>query len=297
MINRIETQVLAKNLKQILMNKFFLVITILFSFSQVLAQSDIKNSKDYYLLDRIPNYHIISYNETEFGAHGFFIENKKTPVEGKKYRIKYQHNQSDNRDFEFPTRLQILRNYSNAIEKAGGEIVSERYNSEWGHYSFKTSNTQEIWVEVKTSIGAKTYTLTVIERQKMNQEIVIDAELIKNKIELEGKIAIYGIYFDVGKSIIKKESEPALLQISEYLQKNKAINCWVVGHTDSDGSFELNSKLSLERAKAIKKYLQEKYAIATNRLFAEGVGPLAPVASNNTEEGKKLNRRVELVKK
>ena len=152
-------------------------------------------------------------------------------------------------------------------------------------------------MEVKTSIGAKTYMLTVIERQKMKQEIVIDAELIKNKIELEGKIEIYGIYFDLGKSIIKKESEPALLQISEYLKKNASINCWVVGHTDSDGSFELNSKLSLERAKAIKKYLQEKYAIASNRLFAEGVGPLAPVASNNTEEGKKLNRRVVLVKK
>ncbi len=279
------------------MKKYYLFLSLLIGFFDAYCQTDIKNSKDYYLLDRMPNYRIISYSETEFDAHEFFMEKKKTPIEGKKYRIKYRHNQSDNRELKFPTRHQILRNYSNAIKKAGGEIISERYNSEWGHYTFKTSDFQEIWVEVKTSIGAKTYTLTVIERQKMSQEIVIDAELIKNKIELEGKIAIYGIYFDVGKSIIKKESEPALLQISAYLQKNKAINCWVVGHTDSDGSFELNSKLSLERAKAIKTHLQEKYAIASIRLFAEGVGPLAPVASNNTEEGKKLNRRVELVKK
>ncbi|WP_350293954.1 OmpA family protein [uncultured Croceitalea sp.] len=272
-------------------------LILVIGFLKAYGQTDVKNSKDYYLLDRMPNYHIISYNETAFDAHSFFIENKKTPIEGKKFSIKYQHGKSDDKNFEFPTRLQILRNYSNAIKKAGGEIVSERYNSEWGHYTFKTTNAKEIWVEVKTSISAKTYTVTVIERQTMKQEIAINAELIKNKIELEGKIAIYGIYFDVGKSIIKKESESALLQISEYLRRNKAINCWVVGHTDSDGSFELNSKLSLERAKAIKKHLQEKYGIASNRLFAEGVGPLAPVASNNTEEGKKLNRRVELVKK
>lgn len=265
--------------------------------TQIQAQVDIKNSKDYYLLERMPNYSIIDYDEIEFSSHSFFIKKKKTAIEGKKYQIKYQHNKSNDIKNAIPTRLQILRNYSNAIKKSGGKIVTERYNSEWGHYTFKTSDSQEIWVEVKTSINGNTYTLTIIERQLMKQEIVIDSELIKNKIELDGKIAIYGIYFDVGKSIIKKESEPTLLQIAEYLKNNQVIDCWVVGHTDSDGSFELNSKLSLERAKAIKNHLQEKYGIPPNRLFAEGVGPLAPVASNNTEGGKKLNRRVELVKK
>ena len=71
----------------------------------------------------------------------------------------------------------------------------------------------------------------------------------------------------------------------------------MVGHTDSDGSFEINSKLSLARAKAIREELLNKHGVSGKRLFAEGVGPLAPVASNATEEGKKLNRRVELVKK
>jgi len=279
------------------MKKYYFLIALVLGFSGAYSQTDIENSKDYYLLDRMQNYNIISYNETEFDSHGFFIDGKKTPIEGKKYRIEYRHNKSDNRDFEYPTRLQILRNYSNAIKKAGGEIVFERYNSEWGHYTFKTKESQETWVEVKSSINSATYTLTIIEKQLMNQEIIIDAEIIKNKIELEGRIAIYGIYFDVGKSIIKSESQPALKQIADYLKSNIGVNCWVVGHTDSDGSFELNSKLSLERARAIKEYLQEKHNIKGNRLFAEGVGPLAPVASNNTEEGKRLNRRVELVKK
>ncbi len=86
-------------------------------------------------------------------------------------------------------------------------------------------------------------------------------------------------------------------QIAGFLLDNRDVHCWVVGHTDADGSFQLNSKLSLERAQAVKKYLEANYSIGSNRLFAEGVGPLAPVSTNDSEEGKQLNRRVELVKK
>ena len=56
-------------------------------------------------------------------------------------------------------------------------------------------------------------------------------------------------------------------------------------------------KLSLDRAQAIKNKIETKHGINKNRLFEEGVGPLAPVASNKTEEGKQKNRRVELVLK
>lgn len=279
------------------LNTYYLLVVLIIGSFGVHAQNDIKNSQDYHLLVRMPNYVITKYVALDFDSHEFFIDKKRMPVEGKKISIKYQHQQYSKDDFIFPTRLQILRNYSNAIQKAGGRIVFERHNSEYGHYSFKTSNSQVIWVEVKPHRYGKYYTLTVIEKEAMQQDIVIDADLIKNKIELEGKIAIYGIYFDVGKSVIKNESEPALEQIAAYLTQYSSINCWVVGHTDADGSFELNSKLSLERAIAIKKYLETNYAVASQRLFAEGVGPLAPLATNNTEEGKKLNRRVELVKK
>ena len=115
---------------------------------------------------------------------------------------------------------------------------------------------------MKTAVSGNAYTLTIIEQETMHQDIVVDAELIKNKLELEGKIAIYGIYYDTGQAIIKEASKPALNQIAVYLKGNPTINCWVVGHTDSDGSFELNSKLALARAKAIKAALQDKYGIS-----------------------------------
>ncbi|MDB4291977.1 OmpA family protein [Maribacter sp.] len=279
------------------MKKLFIlgVFTLLFSSSS--AQSDIENSTDYELLPRLPDYHIYKYETAEFDTHKFFIEGKSEPKEGKKFSISYRHDKWEEDEFTYPTRLQILRNYSQAIVKAGGQIIFERYNAEHGYYSFTNSEQKEIWVQIKPKSSGKNYAVYVIEEEIMRQDITIDAELIKNKIDIDGKIPIYGIYFDLGQAAIKVASEAALVQISDYLMKNPEINCWIVGHTDADGSFEVNSSLSLDRAKAVKQRLEKKYGIAPKRLFAEGVGPLNPVATNTTEEGKTLNRRVELVKK
>jgi outer membrane protein OmpA-like peptidoglycan-associated protein len=70
----------------------------------------------------------------------------------------------------------------------------------------------------------------------------------------------------------------------------------VVGHTDNVGTLASNMDLSKRRADAVAKVLTAKYSIAALRLGAQGVGSLAPVASNDAEEGRAKNRRVELVK-
>jgi outer membrane protein OmpA-like peptidoglycan-associated protein len=70
----------------------------------------------------------------------------------------------------------------------------------------------------------------------------------------------------------------------------------VVGHTDSTGPLEANMRLSQARAEAVVQALAAQHGVATARVKGHGVGPLAPVATNDTEEGKAKNRRVELVK-
>lgn len=274
----------------------FLLISSLFLMAQ---KTDVTGSKDHDLLDRMPDYYIRNYWDYEFDSHEFFISTDKTEViEGRKIIIRYEHQSANDRDIRKPSYLQILRNYSIAIFKAGGEILFEHRNAEFGYYHLKTVQGKELWIEVKTApdLGRR-YLITIIEKELMKQDIVIDADLIKDKIRIEGKVAIYGIYFDVGKAIVKPESVVSLEQIALFLSENPEINCWVVGHTDSDGSFELNSKLSFDRAKAVVAYLQSNHSINAERLFPEGLGPLAPVSTNDTEEGKQLNRRVELVKK
>lgn len=136
--------------------------------------------------------------------------------------------------------------------------------------------------------------LYIIEPREM--EMGLTAADMLERLKTTGHVSIYGIYFDFDKADIKPESEPTLKEIAKFLNENPNINVYVVGHTDNIGKLEYNMELSKRRAEAVVKELTEKYGIARDRLKAFGVGPLAPVATNDTEEGRAKNRRVELVK-
>lgn len=83
--------------------------------------------------------------------------------------------------------------------------------------------------------------------------------------------------------------------MAAYLNANKSIKVYIVGHTDNEGSLDLNMNLSEQRAIAVVTFLQENFKVQSGQLLARGVGPLSPLASNSNENGKKLNRRVEMV--
>ncbi|MEM4368424.1 MAG: OmpA family protein [Candidatus Aenigmatarchaeota archaeon] len=140
--------------------------------------------------------------------------------------------------------------------------------------------------------------LYILEAKEMELGLA-SAELksaeILNQLKSSGHVSIYGIYFDFDKADIKPESEPTLREIAKFLKENPHIKLYVVGHTDNIGKIEYNMELSKRRAEAVVKELIERYGISKERLRAFGVGPLAPVSSNSTEEGRAKNRRVELV--
>jgi outer membrane protein OmpA-like peptidoglycan-associated protein len=79
------------------------------------------------------------------------------------------------------------------------------------------------------------------------------------------------------------------------LKQDPKLKLHVVGHTDSVGELKFNMDLSRRRADAVVKELTTKHGVASARLRSDGVGPLSPVASNKTDEGRAKNRRVELV--
>ena len=130
----------------------------------------------------------------------------------------------------------------------------------------------------------------------MDQNVMADANSMAKTIKETGKVALYGIYFGSGKSVLKPESQDALQEISKLLKANATLKLLVVGHTDNTGSFDSNIKLSQDRAAAVVNELVTKFSIDASRLKPWGDGPTAPVATNETEAGKALNRRVELVK-
>ena len=121
------------------------------------------------------------------------------------------------------------------------------------------------------------------------------ADKLSQGINTQGKAAIYGIHFDTGKADVKPESEPVLKEVAKLLSESPSLKLYVVGHTDNVGEIDYNMKLSQARAEAVVRELITKHSVSEDRIKPYGVGPLAPVASNKTEEGRAKNRRVELI--
>ncbi len=126
-------------------------------------------------------------------------------------------------------------------------------------------------------------------------QVVVNADAIRQGLNVEGKIALYGIYFDTGKSELKPESKAQLDEMARLLQANAALRVFIVGHTDNQGALDANLALSRTRAQAVVDALVKTHKIDARRLAAAGVANYAPVASNAGEAGRAKNRRVELV--
>lgn len=275
-------------------NKIIIIGSLFFLLTgELLSQTvnqDIKGSKDHPIISRMPDFRITGYKDTEYDSYKFNNQDKKLEViEGHKYFIEYNLNAGAAE----PGELKIRRNVQDALKKIGGKVVfDDNFNKTSTIVVQKDS--KETWVEVRSY--AKMYRLNIVEREIMKQEIVANAEAMGNDINSTGHVSVYGIFFDSGKAEIKPESDAAIEQISKLLLNNASLKLYVVGHTDNVGTIDANMKLSKDRADAVVNSLITKYGITSARLKSYGVASLTPVASNDNEEGRAKNRRVELVK-
>jgi OmpA-OmpF porin, OOP family len=266
---------------------------ILGGLTPLFSQEDKDGCKDPALFTRMPNFHIYNCEELQFDKFEFPVNaDKKQTVEGHYIYVNYYLN--DNA--QAPSGLQIVRNYANAIKKIGGKVIYE-YEDGGTQYSILQliKDKKEIWAQI-VGAGNGMYSIYIVEKEAMNQDVAADANSMAKSIKETGKVAVYGIYFDTGKSVLKPESQPTLQEISKLLKADPKLKLYVVGHTDNTGVFESNLRLSTERALAVMNALITQFSISSDRLRSYGDGPTAPVATNDTEEGKALNRRVELVK-
>jgi OmpA-OmpF porin, OOP family len=257
----------------------------------VLAQQkDQAGCKDHPLFTRMPGYWIYNCKQSPFDSHAFEVgPGKKSAVEGQYWEIIYY----PNRDLTAkPSELQIIRNFENAVQKLGGEIVSSRKSSDTLRL---TRDGKEFWIGVWAEFTGK-HGLRIIQKEAMKQDVVANADVFSNDIRATGHAAVYGITFDTDSAGIKPESAQAIGEIAKLLKADAGLKIFVVGHTDGTGAVDHNLKLSGDRAQAVMQALVRDHGIAAARLRAYGCGPYAPVASNDTEDGRAKNRRVELVK-
>jgi outer membrane protein OmpA-like peptidoglycan-associated protein len=102
-----------------------------------------------------------------------------------------------------------------------------------------------------------------------------------------------GILFETGKAILNQSSKDALTKFAQTLKDYPDTNIMIYGHTYNTGTDAINQPLSEARANAVKRFLLEQ-GIDSKRITTQGMGSTSPVASNDTEEGRRLNRRVEI---
>jgi outer membrane protein OmpA-like peptidoglycan-associated protein len=139
----------------------------------------------------------------------------------------------------------------------------------------------------------------IVETRPMerNRIVFVDASAMRRAIEQTGRVALYGITFDFDRAEIRPDSRSTLEEIARFLRENPSVALVVAGHTDSQGAFDYNLSLSQRRAAAVVQALTRDFGIPAPRLTPFGAGMAAPVAPNDTEEGRARNRRVELVRR
>ncbi len=257
---------------------------------------------------------------------GSFIIAEKKLLSGRVTRIQYALDGT-------VSALEVYRNYQQALQNAGFKILLDSKGDKplttggtsWTLRAYSTLPNRfigelsgsvdrnkrhymiaklarpegDVYVSVMSNQrrdNAVRVQLDIIEVQPMKRGLVkANAEFMANEIERTGHIAIYDLYFDFNSAVLKPESEPTLKEIARMLSQKHDLILYVVGHTDMVGTLEYNLKLSKDRAFSVVTALVKKQGVAANRLQAHGVGPLAPVAANTTDMGRRKNRRVELV--
>jgi outer membrane protein OmpA-like peptidoglycan-associated protein len=254
---------------------------------------DMKGCQDHPLFTRMPDFVISNCKASDFDFFEFDVTKdgrlEKVRVEGRKTVIDYRLKTGAER----PGALNIIQNHVNAIKAIGGKVLRQQT----GVATLMTAkDDRETWAKVAAGQVGSGYELTIVEKAAMVQEVTADAASMAQEIQSTGRVAIYGIYFDFNKSDLKPESKPALDEIAKLLGQDPQLMLYVVGHTDGVGEISYNMTLSQARAEAVVKTLVADYRVGAGRLKPYGVGPLAPVAVNTTEEGRAKNRRVELVR-
>lgn len=159
-----------------------------------------------------------------------------------------------------------------------------------GNYLLNSAKFVSYTIETK-AFGYQTRTETLVVSANSGNPIIHNIEL--SRIPMGQAFKLENILFEKASAKLLPESDPELYKLYRFLNANQSVEIEISGHTSSEGNDDYNQKLSQERASSIATYLVNK-GIAASRIKAKGYGESKPITTNDTEEGRKLNRRVEI---
>ncbi|MEM0947518.1 MAG: OmpA family protein [Pseudomonadota bacterium] len=122
-----------------------------------------------------------------------------------------------------------------------------------------------------------------------------NGDTLTARLETYGRVVLDDLVFATGSAALEPRAFPSLVELAAWLNETPDAALVLVGHSDAVGGLDGNIALSRQRAESVADRLVSAHTVAPGQLRAEGVGYLAPVASNATPEGRALNRRVEAI--
>ncbi len=180
--------------------------------------------------------------------------------------------------------IEIVDNDKNEL------ITTINSNSKTGKYLVSLPSGKNYGIAVKAD-GYLFYSENIdIPEATAYQEVTKDVVL--SKVGIGSKIVLKNIFFDYGKETLRETSFPELERLVALLNSYPNMTIEIGGHTDSHGGLQFNTQLSEARAKSVVDFLVDK-GISKPRLTYKGYAYLQPIATNDTDEGRQQNRRVE----
>lgn len=235
----------------------------------------------------------------KFAAYDFYYVDEKTKrrmkknVQGEYYYLLYEVKTSSGARVKDISKLEFFENYKNAAVEKGGKVTYQ--DQIYLHFTMPRSDGGTTWCRANFVPNMGQQYLIIIDEKGMKQSMTFGPKELKDALDKDGKVLLYGILFDTDKASLKPKSVEQLMHMVTLMQTYPDLYLEVQGHTDSQGSDEYNMTLSDKRAGTVCTFL-ELFGIEPGRLVPKGYGETMPVASNDTEEGRAQNRRVELVK-
>ncbi|MCU4437827.1 OmpA family protein [Acinetobacter bereziniae] len=236
-------------------------------------------------------------------------------IEGQLYSAAIQQNE----DYKEGSFLELQRNLENVIQQLGGKQITmskipqqaldklpqkfqvdyvaglgDIFNNPTQTFVVRQAN-KNIWFQL-TQTGNGNAGLLVAETKPVEITAkVLNSDQLKTALDKQNKVNIE-VNFATDQANILPESQAQIEQVIQLLKNNPELKLTINGHTDGSGDAKHNQALSEQRANAVVKALTDNTGIQQNQLTAKGFGDTQPVAENSTENGKALNRRVELIK-
>lgn len=194
------------------------------------------------------------------------------------------------------TSTLLFQSCATTTKTQKGTVIGAATGGTLGAIIGKKAGNTAVGAIIGGAIGGTAGALIGRKMDRQAEEIkqsIPNAEVIR---EGEGIIVKFdsGILFDVNQSTLKTNARSNIESLATSLKNNPETTVLIVGHTDATGSDAYNQKLSVRRAEAVRSYTIAQ-GIASSRLSTEGRGESEAIADNTTEEGRALNRRVEIV--